>query len=407
MVYRISSGYPFFIIVFLQVVVFAGFYFKLGDLLSMFSLHDDGARGMGRYILHRPRMFLHHQLHRLNRTMRAASASRPNGGTGSGSNGANSGTGAGRSPRGSSAGGWYRGGPYGGSSPSGRTGHPSSLGGMNAIPGAAVPGLFSGWTTGPRGKMPGGKPPGAPHSVSGSTNGAAPGNPSSGASPALPPGNAFGGASPASLPGNAAAGNVPSGSMPPSLVDPRTRPVVLLPAPAAGQQVSGANPVRPMAQALLPPPPQRPAAANVQTPVQDSGSPAHSTVTQPHERPAVTQTDTGERMKQPDRPNVTAAKQPVHAESRRLDAVNRPAAMQNAADKPITSSTAAVQGKQDTVRPVVKTAAPKEPEMKNQVSKPADKCAVQHKQPVTMRNKPDGTGHTGKSGGTQNGGGGR
>ena len=92
MLYRISSGYPFFIIAFLQVVVFAGIYFKLGDLLSMFSLHDDGARGMGRYIMHRPRMFLHHQLHTLNRTMRAASASRPNGGTGSGSNRANSGT---------------------------------------------------------------------------------------------------------------------------------------------------------------------------------------------------------------------------------------------------------------------------------------------------------------------------
>ena len=36
MLYRISSGYPFFIIAFLQVVVFAGIYFKLGDLLSMF-----------------------------------------------------------------------------------------------------------------------------------------------------------------------------------------------------------------------------------------------------------------------------------------------------------------------------------------------------------------------------------
>lgn len=63
--------------------MFAGIYFKLGDLLSMFSLHDDGARGMGRYIMHRPRMFLHHQLHRLNRTKRAATvqakqdASRP------------------------------------------------------------------------------------------------------------------------------------------------------------------------------------------------------------------------------------------------------------------------------------------------------------------------------------------
>ncbi|WP_242977883.1 MULTISPECIES: CD3337/EF1877 family mobilome membrane protein [Agathobaculum] len=80
MLYRISSGYPFFIIAFLQVVVFAGVYFKLGDLLSMFSLHDDGARGMGRYIMHRPRMFLYHQLHRLNRTMRAAGRANESGG---------------------------------------------------------------------------------------------------------------------------------------------------------------------------------------------------------------------------------------------------------------------------------------------------------------------------------------
>ena len=55
------------------------------------------------------------------------------------------------------------------------------------------------------------------------------------------------------------------------------------------------------------------------------------------------------------------------------------------------------------MRPVV-TAAPKVPEMKNQVPKPADKRAVQHKQPVTMRNKPDGMGHTGNVGGKQNGG---
>ncbi len=47
MLYRISSGYPFFIIAFLQVVVFAGIYFKLGDLLSMFSLHDDGGARHG------------------------------------------------------------------------------------------------------------------------------------------------------------------------------------------------------------------------------------------------------------------------------------------------------------------------------------------------------------------------
>lgn len=73
MLYRISDSYPFFIIAFLQVVLFAGTYFKLGDLLSLFSLRDDGTRSMGRYIARRPGMFLYHQLHRLNRSVRASS----------------------------------------------------------------------------------------------------------------------------------------------------------------------------------------------------------------------------------------------------------------------------------------------------------------------------------------------
>ena len=133
--------------------------------------------------------------------------------------------------------------------------------------------------------------------------------------------------------------------------------------------------------------------------VQVSGGTARKPAAQPHERPAVAQTDAGERVKS-DRQNVTAAKQPVHAENRRPDAVNRPAAVQ-------AKNAAQAQGKQNTVRPAVKTAAPKEPEVKNQVSKPTDKRAVQHKQSETMRNKPDGTGHTGKAGGKQNGGGGR
>lgn len=155
----------------------------------------------------------------------------------------------------------------------------------------------------------------------------------------------------------------------------------------------------------------RPAAVDAAGIAQASGGTARKPATQPHERPAVAQTDAGERMKQPDRQNVTAAKRPVNAESRRPDAVDRPAVMQNTTDKPIVPAqakrTTTVQGKQETVRPVVKTAAPKAPEVKNQVSKPADKRAVQHKQPVTMRNKPDGMGHTGKAGGKQNGGGGR
>ena len=178
------------------------------------------------------------------------------------------------------------------------------------------------------------------------------------------------------------------------------RPVIAASAPKNTQGIKSNQQPAPAGQG-------RPAAVDAAGMVQASGGTARKPAAQPHERLAVTQTDAGERMKQPDRPNVTAAKQSVHAESRRTDAVDRPTAMQNAADKPITSSTAAVQGKQDTARPAVKAVAPKTPEMKNQVSKPAGKRAVQHKKPETMRNKPDGAGHTGKAGGKQNGGGGR
>ena len=40
MLYTLSAGYPFFLIAFLQIVTFAGIYFKLGDLMSMFSLQS-------------------------------------------------------------------------------------------------------------------------------------------------------------------------------------------------------------------------------------------------------------------------------------------------------------------------------------------------------------------------------
>lgn len=380
MLYRISSGYPFFIIAFLQVVVFAGIYFKLGDLLSMFSLHDDGARGMGRYILHRPRMFLHHQLHRLNRTMRAATASRPND-SGSAQNSRSS----------SAAGGAYR---YRSNRPNGGSSGASQAGAVHGLPEAPVRGLPSGGSGSGSGAPPqGGNPPShdgrydAPAAVlptqSDKTN----------AETAKVSSTARRRPATASAQDEAKHSAVPQA---------HERPVIATSAPKAGntQGIKSNQQPAPVGRG-------RPAAVDAAGMAQASGGAARKPAAQPHERPAVAQTDTGERMKQPNRQNVIAAKKPVQTESRRPDAVDRPAVMQNAADKPVMSrqvkSTTAVQGKQDTVRPVVKTTAPKEPEMKNQVSKPADKCAVQHKQPVTMRNKPDGMGNTGK----QNGGGGR
>ena len=372
MLYRIASGYPFFIIAFLQVVVFAGIYFKLGDLLSMFSLHDDGARGMGRYILHRPRMFLHHQLHRLNRTMRAATASRPNnGGTQSNYSGNSAGA----------AGGAYR---YRSNRPDSTNNGASQTGAVHGLPEAPVRGLPSGG--------------------SGSGTGAPPqgGNPPSYDAPADKPNaeTAKAGSTAYSRPATASAQEETKHSAVPQAHE---RPVIAASAPKAGKRQS----VTPK-QRSAPAGQGRPAAVDAAGMVQASGGTARKPAAQPHERPAVAKTDAGERMKQPDRQNVTAVKRPVNAESRRPDAVDRPAVMQNTTDKPVVPAqvkhAAAVQGKQETVRPAVKTAAPKKPEMKNQVSKLADKRAVQHKQPVTIRNKPDGMGHTGKAGGRQNGG---
>ena len=384
MLYRISSGYPFFIIAFLQVVVFAGIYFKLGDLLSMFSLHDDGARGMGRYILHRPRMFLHHQIHRLNRTMRAATASRPNnGGTQSNYSGNTAGA----------AGGAYR---YRSNRPNGGSSGASQTGAVHGLPEAPVRGLPSGGAESGTGAPPqGGNPPShdgrydAPAAVlpaqSDKTN-AETAKVSSAAH---------------SRPATAAEQVETKHSAVPQAHE---RPVIAASVPKAGntQGIKSNQQPAPAGQG-------RPAAVDAAGMVQASGGTARKPAAQPHERPAGAQTDTGERVKQPDRQNVTAAKQLVHAESRRPDVVNRPAAVQakNTAQaqgkQNMMRPAVQAQDKQDTVRPAVQGGAPKEPEMKNQVSKPADKRAVQHKQPVTMRNKPNGAGRTGK----QNGGGGR
>lgn len=74
MLYRLSGDYPFFLIAFLQVVVFAGIYFKLGDLMSMFSLQGNDSQGLGRQMMRRPRMFMNRHLRRFNRNFLRSSA---------------------------------------------------------------------------------------------------------------------------------------------------------------------------------------------------------------------------------------------------------------------------------------------------------------------------------------------
>ncbi|KLJ24800.1 CD3337/EF1877 family mobilome membrane protein [Streptococcus agalactiae] len=55
MLYSLSASSPFFMIMFLQIVTFAGIYFKLGDLMSLFSLQSNDSQNMGRQVFRRPR----------------------------------------------------------------------------------------------------------------------------------------------------------------------------------------------------------------------------------------------------------------------------------------------------------------------------------------------------------------
>lgn len=65
MLYNLSGKYPFFLTAFLQIVTFAGIYFKLGDLMGMFSLQSGDSQSMGSRIMRRPRMLMHAHMHRL------------------------------------------------------------------------------------------------------------------------------------------------------------------------------------------------------------------------------------------------------------------------------------------------------------------------------------------------------
>ena len=67
MFYSISSGYPFFMVAFLQIVTFSGIYFKLGDLMAMFSLQSSDTQQVSRRIMRHPYMFLNRRARRLER----------------------------------------------------------------------------------------------------------------------------------------------------------------------------------------------------------------------------------------------------------------------------------------------------------------------------------------------------
>lgn len=77
MLYSISASSPFFMIMFLQIVTFAGIYFKLGDIMSMFALQGNDSQNVGRRMFHRPRMFMNRQARKLQRSVNHAIGKSP------------------------------------------------------------------------------------------------------------------------------------------------------------------------------------------------------------------------------------------------------------------------------------------------------------------------------------------
>lgn len=69
MLYSLSATSPFFMIMFLQIVTFAGIYFNLGNIMSLFSLQSNDSQNTGRRIFRRPRVLMNRQARKLQRTM--------------------------------------------------------------------------------------------------------------------------------------------------------------------------------------------------------------------------------------------------------------------------------------------------------------------------------------------------
>lgn len=69
MFYNISVTYPCFMVAFLQIVTFAGIYFKLSDIMSMFNLQSNDSQSMGRRVMRKPQMLMNRKLRQLNRNI--------------------------------------------------------------------------------------------------------------------------------------------------------------------------------------------------------------------------------------------------------------------------------------------------------------------------------------------------
>ncbi|MFR4954603.1 CD3337/EF1877 family mobilome membrane protein [Enterococcus gallinarum] len=72
MLYSLAGSSPFFMVMFLQIVTFAGIYFKLGDIMNMFALQSSDSQSMGRQLFRRPRSLMTQHSRRLQRSMSRA-----------------------------------------------------------------------------------------------------------------------------------------------------------------------------------------------------------------------------------------------------------------------------------------------------------------------------------------------
>ena len=72
MIYSITAGYPFFLIAFLQIVIFAGTFIELRELLGIFSLQSGDTDKLGRRMFYRPYRRMRMGMRRMTRRMRRA-----------------------------------------------------------------------------------------------------------------------------------------------------------------------------------------------------------------------------------------------------------------------------------------------------------------------------------------------
>lgn len=69
MFYNVTAGYPFFMIAFLQVVLFAGVFYYWQNLISMFGLNASDTQQLSNRITRRPYMFMRRHTRRIERKM--------------------------------------------------------------------------------------------------------------------------------------------------------------------------------------------------------------------------------------------------------------------------------------------------------------------------------------------------